>query len=824
MKIYLTILVIISWLINHSQDAELVVSTGHKDNINFISFSPDNKYLITASNDFTIKIWDCKTLKLLNTLIGNKSIVQYADFSPDGKYIISVSYNNAIIWDTYKGSILSKLKNYPEEAFDPQFIQNNKFIVAYADNITYIWDVQTGRLIHRIRKSQKDIISISSIENGKYLVAQSNNYISRILHAEKGTQKRKYYTFPTELNVDNKRIIDAHLRNKKVIIRETLSGKKLFSINKTFSWLNYTCFSPNGQFIFTSSIDLNSERTLVEKGIEMTLLNNPDCEIWDGQSGKKICALENIFGLYANSCHFSPDCKYVIPLQETPVYNQHMPYDTIKIYETLTGKKVFDLYSDTCFCPYFGAMRPDGKQLISFNPCTGTIASWNLTNGMMDYSVKLKSSIEKIEYSPDSKYISIKTNKSSILIESSSGRNLDSIINDGFYFYSLSYSPDSIKVLIAQNNTRVFDYHTGKQLLVIEGNSASYSHDGKYIVTGSLDKKIRVFESATGKLINIMEGHNSETWDVQFSPDDKSIVSNSFDPIIRIWDAQTGKLKFVTQYFKPGCVRSLGHRCEYNFFPKSNMILVRHLDGGTAIYDLDSGEVPFNCHYGIKMVSFSQDGKYFATISDLRGGTSIWDCKTLSEIYHFNAFDDIEFSNDSKYAFCLNNFYDKIEISKIDLSNGEITKTCSFLNDYNDFELENFNDNFLIYSYFDEQKTIMNLFNCDTIDQFKNSFYLDWSYLKNNILFTMINSKQKLQEFSSAINEITPNKEIISITFLDSANYVIMNPQGYFDGSLGALEKIYFVKNLEIVPGDAYIKKYYCPGLWEKTIRGETIE
>ena len=69
----------------------------------------------------------------------------------------------------------------------------------------------------------------------------------------------------------------------------------------------------------------------------------------------------------------------------------------------------------------------------------------------------------------------------------------------------------------------------------------SYSPNGCYIITGSDDMTIRIWDAETGAAVGKpLEGHTSRVDSVAYSPDGRHIISGSWDRTIRIWDAETG--------------------------------------------------------------------------------------------------------------------------------------------------------------------------------------------------------------------------------------------------------------------------------------------
>ena len=72
----------------------------------------------------------------------------------------------------------------------------------------------------------------------------------------------------------------------------------------------------------------------------------------------------------------------------------------------------------------------------------------------------------------------------------------------------------------------------------------NYSPDGRYIISGSSDKTIRIWDAETGSSIGKpLEAHTDSVWSVACSPEGRHIISGSSDKTIRIWDANTGSDK-----------------------------------------------------------------------------------------------------------------------------------------------------------------------------------------------------------------------------------------------------------------------------------------
>ena len=84
-----------------SQHKELLI--GHVQGINSLSFSADGKRMASASDDYTVRIWDVETGLLIRTLDSDFMFCKFAVFSPDGNTIVSAYSKALVVWDANTG-------------------------------------------------------------------------------------------------------------------------------------------------------------------------------------------------------------------------------------------------------------------------------------------------------------------------------------------------------------------------------------------------------------------------------------------------------------------------------------------------------------------------------------------------------------------------------------------------------------------------------------------------------------------------------------------------------------------------------------------------
>ena len=106
-------------------------------------FFDNGKWIISSSQDGTLKLWDAKTLKDLATFVGHKEPVWACDISPNGRWVVSGSFDKSLkIWDVKQKLEVGILEGHEDEIWDCSFFPDGKRAVsACYDSTLKIWDV-----------------------------------------------------------------------------------------------------------------------------------------------------------------------------------------------------------------------------------------------------------------------------------------------------------------------------------------------------------------------------------------------------------------------------------------------------------------------------------------------------------------------------------------------------------------------------------------------------------------------------------------------------------------------------------------------------------
>lgn len=110
-----------------------------------------------------------------------------------------------------------------------------------------------------------------------------------------------------------------------------------------------------------------------------------------------------------------------------------------------------------------------------------------------------------------------------------------------------------------------------------------------------MDKYIRIWDIKTGQLLERMESHTDSVYSVAFSPDGRSIVSGSLDKMVKIWDLSSQTLNYLAL---SGSTVVPGEEKPSAIFATTFNTTPRHTYAGHKDYVLSVAFPGMNCNLG----------------------------------------------------------------------------------------------------------------------------------------------------------------------------------------------------------------------------------
>ena len=264
---------------------------GHTDGVLSLAFSPCGKFLITAGEDNTIRLWDSPDGIEIQTIKAHKGDIRCLAFSPEGDIFASGSWDKTIrVWQTSDCATLAEASSHEGAVNCLAFSPDGKLLFSGSEDATIkIFSAPGGSLrdtlkpdigaIKTLAVSSKGRLAAGGVElqfldlSGK-LLKDNDNYLHGI----------KNLAF----SADGKMLAAATGMEKRFEIWNAETLVEAGSV-KDSDWLNCVAFTPDGKFLVTGGMAV---------------------KVWDPASGACLKTLgEHTDEIYA--VDVSPDGKYI---------------------------------------------------------------------------------------------------------------------------------------------------------------------------------------------------------------------------------------------------------------------------------------------------------------------------------------------------------------------------------------------------------------------------------------------------------------------------------------------------------------------------------
>ena len=579
---------------------------GHADSVSSAAFSSDGKFIVTASNDGTARVWDALSGHEIRALKGHGGQVTSAAFSSDGKFIVTASNDNTVrVWDALSGQQIRTLKGHDALVSSAAFSSDGMFIVtAGEDGTARVWDALSGQEVRALNGHGGQVNSAAFSADGMLIITSGDDNTARVWNTSGGREIRTLKGHEDDVTSavfsnDRKFIVTASY-DKTARVWNTSSGQEVRVLAGHDGRVMSAAFSYDGKLIVTASADWTAR-------------------VWDALTGQEIRALKGHD--WVTSAVFSHDGKFIVTAG----------FDGMaQVWETTSGQAI------RAFNAHFiggmnAAFSNDGKSIVTASR-DGTARVWNTSSGQQIRTFKGHDDwVTSAAFSNDGKFVVTASEDVTARVWNAlNGQEVHVLAGHAGGVMSAAFSCDGNFIVTAgeDGTARVWDALSGREVRALKGHngrvwSAAFSNDGKFIVTASIDGTARVWGTSSGQEIRALKGHDSWVTRAAFSRDGNFIVTASIDGTARVWDTLSGQ-ELRTLNGHDDWLRSAAFSSDGKF------IVTASADGTARVWDVLGGQElhALNGHGGwVSSAVFSSDGKCIVTASN-NGTVRVWDATT----------------------------------------------------------------------------------------------------------------------------------------------------------------------------------------------------
>jgi WD40 repeat protein len=136
----------------------------HDHLVNNCSFSADGKWLVSASSDYSARVWALPSMRLQAVLAGHGDDVDMAVFSPDDRLIATCALDRLVRIFNFQGQCLTTCQGHTGNVLSLAWTPDSQHVVSTSvDGTIRTWDVASGQEVHTTDlQIRTDSLQISS--------------------------------------------------------------------------------------------------------------------------------------------------------------------------------------------------------------------------------------------------------------------------------------------------------------------------------------------------------------------------------------------------------------------------------------------------------------------------------------------------------------------------------------------------------------------------------------------------------------------------------------------------------------------------------------
>ena len=568
----------------------------------------------------------------------------------------------------------------------------------------------------------------------------------------------------------------------------------------------------------------NYSGVFIENGSKIVAVCNDDGYILSAQTGAKIATIKD-FGTFEGKAYALPNNKVVMLSSEfyriyditTNTVEPDVKYDGFKKRQTVAEKNamlfVVSTSSSDIQC-YDLKTNKIIKTIVcdEREPVIGTTMEGDalLVQYLDPNDPKFQMTLIKKYALPN---FEVKTLKINDIRGDSDGRISGSSVHD-ILFTELG---------------KVKKLSTGQAVGTMSGQLQAYGYGAftnanvwqkEQIMGFEFENSFKSLDFKTGQIKgNIKLKEDETTLASTISADGKRWAAYFPDNTIRIYDVESGKI--ITSFpIAPKYEKQISRQL-FRFSPSGDVIYVHFTDGGFTEFDVKTGVFKQKLKtYNAPYYAFSDDGRFVGALDGnaVVWKVGVWNVQTgqnLMDLVHKNDGNHRSFniSNDGKLVVVI----DENTEAVYDVSTKTLLKVPNFTSSYG-----------FAKGFWNMDNTKLAITGENRGVRMVNKSYEQLAETPNSgkgissVVFTPKGSVYLTIEGDQINIFLTETGKLLGTyySFKDSKDWLVVTPDGRYDGSPDAFKRLYYVKGVEVIALDALFEKFYTPGLYGMLIDG----